>query len=505
MNESPTHALESPGDPCTFVIFGGMGDLTKRKLLPALYNLRCNDLLPKDFAIVGVARRPLDDAGYRDELTRAIKQFATRPVDDATWNEFIARIYYCRGDLDDPQTYQRLRDALEAATKKHQTAGNALFYMAIPPDEFGQAVARLGEVGLAREDGSWRRVIIEKPFGRDLDSARVLNDKLRLVLKEEQIFRIDHYLGKETVQNILVFRFANGIFEPIWNRRYIDHVQITVAEDIGVESRGAFYETAGVLRDIIQNHIFQLLCLVAMEPPSTLAAEAVRNEKVKVLEAITAPRPEEILQLAVRGQYSEGLVRGEKVKGYRHEANVSPRSNVETFAALKLFVENWRWAGVPFYVRSGKRLAKRDTTISIIFRRPPLLLFRDAGVEHIDRNRLDIRVQPEEAIEITMKAKIPGASIRLKNVKLDFSYKDFGEQAPATGYERLLYDCMVGDATLFHRADIVDAAWRIATPILDLWGSLPARDFPNYAAGTWGPTAADELMLRDGRQWVTLE
>ncbi len=505
MAEPHSDTLEPPGDPCTLVIFGGMGDLARRKLLPALYNLRSNDLLPRDFAIIGVGRRPLDDAGYRAELGKAMKQFATRPVDEAAWNDFATRIHFCRGDLDDPGTYHRLAERLGELEREHATGGNVLFYLAIPPDEFGRTVTRLGEMGLARpQDAQWRRVVIEKPFGRDLDSARALNEQLRSVLREEQIYRIDHYLGKETVQNILVFRFANGIFEPIWNRRYIDHVQITVAEDIGVEGRGAFYETAGVLRDIIQNHIFQLMCLVAMEPPSTLAAEAVRNEKTKVLEAIKPMEPEEILRRTVRGQYGEGIVHGAKVPGYRQEPNVSPKSQVETFAALELYVENWRWAGVPFYLRSGKRLCNRRTIISIAFKRPPLLLFRQEGVEQIEPNRLDILVQPEEAIEITIKAKIPGPRIRLSKVKLDFSYSDFGEQTPATGYERLLYDVMVGDSTLFHRADMVDAAWRVATPILDLWASLPARDFPSYAAGSCGPAAADELMHRAGRQWIGL-
>lgn len=427
-------------------------------------------------------------------------------MENTTWEDFVSHIYYVRGDLDDPDTFVRLRSQLEAVSGKHATHGNTLFYLAIPPDEFGPAVTRLGEAGLAKStNGEWRRIIIEKPFGREIESSRQLNERLTAVFSEEQIYRIDHYLGKETVQNILVFRFANGIFEPIWNRRYIDQVQITVAEDLGVEGRGAFYETAGVLRDIIQNHIFQLLSLVAMEPPSNLAAEAVRNEKVKVLDAIRPMQPAEIIQNAVRGQYGDGFINGAKVPAYRAEPKVSPKSQVETYAALKLQIDNWRWAGVPFYLRSGKRMAKRNSVISIVFRRPPLTLFREAGVQSIDPNRLDIRIQPEEAIGIQMKAKVPGAGIVLRNVKLDFSYKLFGEQAPATGYERLLYDCMVGDPTLFHRADIVDAAWRIATPILDLWGSLPARDFPNYGAGTWGPLDADELLRRDGRNWVNLD
>jgi len=493
-----------PGDPCAFVVFGAMGDLTKRKLLPSLYNLRANGQLPAEFAFVGVARRALDDAGFRDYATAAVREFATRPVDDALWAEFARRIHYVKGDFEEPGTCQALSTALAHAARDHGTSGNALFYLATPPAEFGTIVRGLGAAGLAREDAGWRRVVIEKPFGRDLGSARALNRELTGVLREGQIYRIDHYLGKETVQNLMVFRFANGIFEPIWNRRYVDHVQITVAEELGVEGRGDYYDHAGALRDIVQNHILQLLALVAMEPSSTLAPEAVRNEKVKVLDAIRSMEPEQVLRDTVRGQYGDGSVSGRRVPAYRAEPKVSPTSQAETFAALRLQVENWRWAGVPFYVRSGKRLARRVTQISIQFRRPPLLLFQEAGVGHIDPNRLDILVQPEEAICISMKAKRPGPSIVLEQVKLDFSYSRFGA-IPATGYERLLHDAMIGDASLFHRADLVEASWRIVTPILDVWASLPARDFPNYEAGTWGPAAASELLGRDGRHWESPE
>ncbi len=494
-----------PGDPCAFVVFGAMGDLTKRKLLPSLYNLRANGLLPRDFAIIGVARRALDDAGYREYATASLREFATRPVEDALWAEYAERVHYVSGDFEDPSTFDRLGAALAHAAQKHGTSGNALFYLATPPSEFGTIVKGLGSAGLSREAAGWRRVVIEKPFGRDLDSAMALNRELAGVLREQQIYRIDHYLGKETVQNLMVFRFANGMFEPIWNRRYVDHVQITVAEEVGVEGRGDYYDRAGVLRDIVQNHIFQLLTLVAMEPPSTLAAEAVRNEKVKVLDAIRPMSPEQVLRDTVRGQYGEGYLDGRKVPAYRAEPKVSPTSQTETFAALKIQLENWRWAGVPFYVRSGKRLARRDTQISMQFRRPPLLLFQEAGVERIDPNRLDILIQPEEAICISMKAKRPGPSIILEQVKLDFSYSRFGDVPPATGYERLLHDAMIGDRTLFHRSDIVEASWRIATPILDVWATLPARDFPNYEAGSWGPESASELIARDGRRWVNGE
>ena len=491
-----------PGDPCVFVVFGAMGDLTQRKLLPSLDNLRANGLLARDFAFIGVARRSLDDASYRDHAVAALREFAGRPVEGAPGKEFTERIHYVKGDFEDPGTYEALGAALAHAARNHGTSGNALFYLATPPDQFGTIVRGLGAAGLTREDAGWRRVVIEKPFGRDLDSAKALNRELEAVLKEDQVYRIDHYLGKETVQNLMVFRFANGMFEPIWNRRYVDHVQITVAEALGVEGRGNYYDHAGVLRDIIQNHIFQILTLVAMEPPATLAAEAVRNEKVKVLDAIRTMSPEQVLHDTVRGQYGEGVVDGRKMIAYRAEPNVSRTSQTETFAALKLQVENWRWAGVPFYVRSGKRLARRDTQISIQFRRPPLLLFREAGVEQIDPNRLDILIQPEEAICISMKAKRPGPSIVLEQVKLDFSYAQFGPLPPATGYERLLHDVMIGDAELFHRADLVEASWRIVAPVLDVWASLPARDFPNYEAGTWGPAASLELLSRDGRRWV---
>ncbi len=491
-----------PADPCAFVVFGAMGDLTRRKLLPSLYNLRANGLLPREFTFIGVARRALDDDGYRAQARDALREFATRPVDEALWKDFAERMHYVRGDFDDPGTYQALGAALAHVAARHGNSGNAAFYLATPPDEFCTIVRGLGAAGLSREDAGWRRVVIEKPFGHDLESAVALNRELTRVLHERQIFRIDHYLGKETVQNLMVFRFANGVFEPIWNRRYVDHVQITAAEELGVEGRGGYYEQAGALRDMVQTHIIQLLTLVAMEPPSTLGAEAVRNEKVKVLEAIRPMSPEQVLRDTVRGQYGGAARDGARVPGYREEPGVAPTSQVETFAALKLQVENWRWAGVPFYVRSGKRLATRDTQISIQFRRPPLLLFQEAGVEQIDPNRLDILIQPEEAICITMKAKRPGNAIALQQVKLDFSYADFGDVPAATGYERLLHDVMIGDGTLFHRADMVEASWRIADPVLDVWATLPARDFPNYAAGSWGPAGAAELLARDGRRWV---
>jgi glucose-6-phosphate 1-dehydrogenase len=488
------------------VIFGASGDLTKRKLLPAIYNLKANGLLPSQFATIGVARREQSHEQFRDEQSKDIREFATRPLEERLWSDLRQALYYQPGEFGDPDTYHRLSGLLADVEQRHGTEGNVLFYLAVPPDFFAEIIWHLAQAGLVKEDGTcWRRVVIEKPFGRDLDSARALNAQIGEVLRENQIYRIDHYLGKETVQNIMVFRFANGLFEPIWNRRYVDHVQIKVSETVGVEDRGGYYDKAGVLRDMVQNHMFQLLALVAMEPPSSFEADAVRDEKVKVLKSIRPMEPEEVLHRTVRGQYGPGVVNGKPVPGYRSEPKVSPTSATETYAALKLYVENWRWAGVPFYLRSGKRLSRRDTEIMIQFRRPPLLLFEQSEPDHfggeIEPNRLLLHIQPEEAIEILMKAKRPGPTVELNTVKLDFSYKDFGEVSAATGYERLLYDAMIGDSTLFHRADMVEAAWRTATPILDVWQSLPPRDFPNYAAGSAGPASAAHLIQQDGRRW----
>ena len=502
-----THALDAagrPAGPCTVVIFGAAGDLTKRKLLPALYNLRAHGLLAGECAIVGVTRKVKTHEAFRDEQSQDIRQFATGTVDDAVWAGLRDALYYQAGEFTDPATYTQLAALLAEVAARHRTGGHVLFYLAVPPGFFGEIVRRLGEAGLVRTEpsGPWRRVVVEKPFGRDLASARALNTELAAWLREDQIYRIDHYLGKETVQNLLVFRFANGLFEPIWDRRYIDHVQLTVAETVGVEDRGNYYETAGVLRDVIQNHMFQLLALVAMEPPISFEADAVRDEKVKVLHAIRPMTSAEVLERAVRGQYGAGAAGGHAAVGYRQEPKVTPGSMTETFAAMKLYVENWRWAGVPFYLRSGKRLARRDTEIVIQFRRPPLWLFEQASIDTIEPNRLIMHIQPDEGIEVQIKAKRPGTTVRLDTVKLDFSYKDFGETSAATGYERLLYDAMTGDTTLFHRTDMVEAAWKIATPILEAWAATPPADFPNYAAWSWGPAAADWLVLPDGRRWV---
>jgi glucose-6-phosphate 1-dehydrogenase len=434
-------------------------------------------------------------------LRRDIHEFATQRIDETLWEELRGCLYYQAGEFTDPAMYTKLEALLEEVSKTHGTGDNVLFYLATPPDFFGEIVKRLGETGLSRQGaGAWRRVVVEKPFGRDLDSARALNAELSRALEENQIFRIDHYLGKETVQNIMVFRFANGFLEPVWNRNYVDHVQLMVAETVGVEDRGNYYDKAGVVRDMMQNHMLQLLALVAMEPPTSFHAEAVRDERVKVFKAMRSFKPEDVLKATVRGQYGPGFIDGQPVPGYRSEPKVSPASNTETYAAMRLEVENWRWAGVPFYLRSGKRLARRDTEIMIQFRRPPLLLFEERE-EQVEPNRLVLHIQPDEGIEIQMKAKHPGPSMELNTVKLAFSYKEFGETSAATGYERLLYDSMIGDSTLFHRADMVEEAWRIVTPVLDVWASLPARDFPNYPAGSWGPAAADALIERDGRKW----
>jgi glucose-6-phosphate 1-dehydrogenase len=500
--EGGARTFDRQADPCVIVIFGAAGDLTKRKLLPALHNLRTHGLLTDRFAIMGVARRELPVPAFRDQMASEVQALSTT-ARGPSWSELASRLYYSHGDFGAAATYDRLATQLDELERRHQTGGNVVFYLATPPTVFGDIAAGLGRAGLlAERDGRWRRVIVEKPFGRDLASAEALSAELHKVLAERQIFRIDHYLGKETVQNLLVFRFGNGVIEPVWNRRYVDHVQITVAEDLGVEKRGGYYDQAGVLRDMVQNHMFQLLALAAMEPPSSLAAEAIRNEKVKVLEAIRPMSRDEIARHTVRGQYGGGKLGSTSVPAYRQEVGVSPTSSTETYAALELYVENWRWANVPFYLRSGKRLGRRDTEIVIQFKRPPLALFQKTGLGEIGPNRLVIHVQPDEGIDLEMKAKLPGARIQLVTTKLSFSYADFGDQPEATGYERLLYDCMIGDSTLFHREDMVRASWQIATPILEAWAEQSPTDFPNYPSGSWGPRSADDLLARSGRSWV---
>ena len=498
---------EQPGDPCVLVIFGAAGDLTQRLLMPALYNLAHHHLLPEHFALVGLARNDMSDESFRQTMRRAIDQSARiGKIDPTLWDSLEKRLHYLSGVFDDPAGYTRLQEKLAQCDRDYHTQGNYLFYLATPPTFFGEIAQQLGRVDLVQErDQGWRRLIIEKPFGRDLDSARILNRTVLSVFGEHQVYRIDHYLGKETVQNILVFRFANGMLEPVWNQRYIDHVQITVAETLGVESRGGYYDTAGVLRDMIQSHLFQLLALVAMEPPFSFRSDAIRDEKAKVLHAIHPLQPEDVLTHTVRGQYGEGTLDGIVVPAYRHEANVSPTSNTETYAAIKLYIDNWRWADVPFYLRSGKALPKRLTEIAIQFRRAPLMLFRHVTAQPSQANRLILHIQPREGISWECEAKIPGPSVRMKTVSMECNYGDHFGSEPSTGYETLLYDAMIGDATDFQRNDIVEAAWNVATPILDVWQTLPARNFPNYPARqAWGPPEAEELLRRDGRAWRQL-
>jgi len=495
-----------PGDPCILAIFGAAGDLTKRKLIPALYNLKRSGLLNDHCAVVGLARRDLDTDRFRERMMNDLKEFVPAPVDEATCEDLVRRIHYLRGDFDDPKAYTDLRDLADRLGREHGTGGNLLHYLATPPEAFAPIVNHLGDSGLVRENnGSWRRVIIEKPFGQDLESSRALNRDIRKVLEEQQIYRIDHYLGKETVQNILIFRFANGIFEPIWNRRYVDHVQITVAETVGVEQRGNYYDAAGALRDMVPNHILQLLAFTAMEPPISFNDRAVRDEKAKVLRSIQPMTPEEVLRRSVRGQYGPGTPGGEKVPGYREEPKVAESSATETYVALKLFIDNWRWAEVPFYLRTGKRMPTRDTEIVIQFKRPPLILFRDTPVDRLPANRLVIKIQPDEGIALDFQAKIPGPVLQMGAVDMNFKYAEHFGSDPSTGYETLLHDCMRADATLFQRDDMVEAGWGIVQPLLDVWKALPPRNFPNYAAGTAGPKEADELLARDGRSWRSLD
>ncbi|HEX5422513.1 MAG TPA: glucose-6-phosphate dehydrogenase [Candidatus Acidoferrales bacterium] len=507
MSSNDSGALTQPmrglrSGPCAMVIFGAGGDLTKRKLMPALYNLAKSNLLPEQFAIVGVSIESYTSEQFRDLMTKDIREYGDVQVDLATWNDFVRKFHYVSGDFADPGLFKKLGDKLAQIEKEQRTDGNVLFYLAIAPSFFTQVVNQLGAAGLTKQDDHrWRRIVIEKPFGHDLPSAVELNEALVKVLDEKQIYRIDHYLGKETVQNILAFRFANGIFEPVWNRRYVDHVQVTVAEELGVELRGGYYEKAGALRDMVPNHIFQLITLTAMEPPISFDAEAVHDEQTKVLRAIQPLSPERVLDHAVRGQYDAGAVNGRHVQAYRAEPNVAPDSNTPTFVAMALHIDNWRWAGVPFYLRTGKRMSRRVTQVVIRFRRPPFVLFRKTPVNAIDPNELVINIAPTEGICLNFEAKIPGPVVRLGAVNMDFQYSDYFGTTPSTGYETLLYDCMMGDPTLFQRADMVESGWAVVQPILDVWKALPPRDFPNYAAGSWGPAQAEELLRREGREW----
>jgi glucose-6-phosphate 1-dehydrogenase len=491
-----------PGDPCLLVIFGASGDLANRKLLPTLYNLAKKGYLPTNFGLVGLATQAFSQDQFRESVHASLIEFsgATENCEFCRW--ITERLCYLSGDFRDQNIYAQLQPLLTQMDQKYRTCGNYLFYLATGPDLFGEIVRRLAEAKLTIQDGGhWRRIIIEKPFGVDLASAQALNAQIKNLLSEQQVYRIDHYLGKETVQNILVFRFANGIFEPIWNRRYVDHVQITAAEKLGVEHRGRYYDQAGALRDMVPSHILQLIALTAMEPPISFQADAVRDEQAKILHAMQTMSPESVLSRAVRGQYGTGFVDGQVVPAYRAEPNVAPESNTETFVALKFSIDNWRWADVPFYVRTGKRLKSRVTEIVIQFRRAPLVLFRETAVEQLSPNLLILHIQPDEGISMQFGAKVPGPVVRLGSVRMDFNYVDHFGAEPTTGYERLLYDCMIGDATLFQRADMVEAGWSVVEPILDVWRALPPRNFPNYAAGTWGPKEADDLLGHDRRRW----
>jgi glucose-6-phosphate 1-dehydrogenase len=492
-------------DSTTILIFGGSGDLAKRKLVPALYELHREKQLPLETIIVGYARTGESDDTYRVEMKEALAEFArSKPLDEAEWQAFAARLFFVRGDLFLPKDYITLKARIEEIEKDRNLPGNRLYYLAIPPSGIGDVVKNLGDAGFVYSvdgTGPWSRVIVEKPFGRDLETARALNDEIATVFRERQIFRIDHYLGKETTQNLLVFRLGNGLFEPLWNRRYVDHVQITVAESIGVEGRGKFYEEAGIFRDIIQNHVLQLLCLVAMEPPVGFDPNLVRDEKVKVLRSIRPQTPEEIVRDTVRGQYAPGAVDGKAVVGYRQEQNVHPMSLRETYAAWKVQIENWRWAGTPFYLRAGKRMPKRVTEIAITFKTPPIALFRKAGVVSQEANVLILRIQPDEGIALKFSAKEPGATMKIDPVAMDFKYSEYFGTHAADAYERLLMDAIHGDSTLFARRDEVEAAWEHCTPVLEAWRDNPPLDHPNYEAGTWGPEAAVALLARDGRRW----
>jgi glucose-6-phosphate 1-dehydrogenase len=500
----PTGAmqLQSPGDPCLLVIFGASGDLTKRLLMPALYNLACDGLLPEQFVVVGIALDDLTTDAFRERLSRDIKSFNTHSeLDPAVWDQLCTRLFYTPGKFDDPSAYQRLYQKIVELDTQYHTGGNVLIYLATPPSVFGMISANLDRAGFKNRPG-WKRIIVEKPFGVDLASAQNLNREILSYWQEDQIYRVDHYLGKETVQNILAFRFANGMFEPLWNKEHIDHVQFTVSEAVGVERRGGYYDRAGVLRDMIQNHMLQMVAYVCMEPPDSFMADDIRDEKAKLLRAVRIYQPADVLKNAVRGQYGAGKkADGAVCQAYRQESDVNPRSATETFAALKLFIDNSRWNGVPIYLRSGKALWTRGTDVVVQFKKPSAALFRGTAVTSLSANRLIFHIQPDQAIETRFQAKIPGPTMQLQPVNMRFNYGEAFRASRGTGYEVMLYSCMTGDPTLFSRTDLVEAAWQIAQPFLDAWANHEPTDFPNYPAGTWGPRSAHELIERDGRAW----
>jgi len=499
---------ERQPEGCAMVIFGASGDLTQRMLLPALYNLALDGRLPPRFVVIGFARTDWTEEQFRQHAHEAVKEFSRRPLDQSVWDEFARRLYYVSGDYAEPRSHERLASLLERVERQYDTDGNHLYYLALPPSAAEEIIEVLGRTGQvvrhADEEGErgWSRIIAEKPFGDDLESARRLNRMLHSAFREDDVYRIDHYLGKETVQNILVFRFGNGIFEPVWNRRYVDHVQITVAESIGVERRAGYYEQAGALRDMVQNHIMQLLSLVAMEPPIAFDGRAVRDEKVKVVRAVRPLTGDAVRLNTARGQYAAGVVHNEPARGYREEEGVAPNSLTETFVALKLYVDNWRWADVPFYIRTGKRLGRRSSEIAVQFKRAPLLLFRGALTRtDIEPNVLTMRIQPDEGIALRFLTKVPGSPLRIQPVDMDFPYGDSFRVLTPSAYETLLLDAIRGDTTLFARADEVEGAWAITDEIIAGWHSMRPPSFPNYYAGSSGPPEADDLIEADGRAW----
>jgi glucose-6-phosphate 1-dehydrogenase len=493
-----------PADPCCLVIFGASGDLTHRLLLPALYNLGVAGMLPDAFALIGVGRSDSTSAAFRDDLANSLPKFATRKIDEAVVKKLLSCVAHVQGDANDPQTYEKIGQELGRIERERPTKGNRLFYLATPPSEFAPIGCHLGQSVAREKNGAWRRIIIEKPFGTDLATARALNEKLLGILKEDQIYRIDHYLGKETVQNILVLRFANGLFEPIWNRDHIDHVQITVAESLTVGRRGNYYDATGALRDMVPNHLFQLLSLVAMEPPARFAADAVRAEKAELLDAVQIQSHEEALHNSVRAQYGDGFIDNQPVAAYRKTENVRPDSATETYAAIKLNIDNWRWAGVPFYLRTGKALRGKMSEVAIKFKQAPVAMFRDTPIDRLAQNFLVLGIQPNECIGLQFNAKVPGPSIAIGGVGMTFKYEDYFDAAPSTGYETLIYDCMIGDAILFPRADGIEAGWRVVQPFIDAWRDAGAQGIATYRAGSEGPAEAEQLLAQDGRRWRSI-